>query len=182
MSDKIHNRIIIAGAGGQGVVLMGKLLATVAVDSIPNVTFFPAYGAEVRGGTSNCQVILSSDRISSPVSEEFDSMVIMNQASADKFIPDSADGGMIMINSSLCNVSGGKNCIRVAATEIAVGLGSAKASNFVMLGAFVAASRLVEPEGIEEAIQSLMAEKPKAIVEINVKAFRSGLELDVGQD
>ncbi|MCG2661765.1 MAG: 2-oxoacid:acceptor oxidoreductase family protein, partial [Kiritimatiellae bacterium] len=70
----MHERILIAGSGGQGVVSLGKLLARLAAETIQHVTFFPAYGAEVRGGTSNCQVILSANEIAAPIAEMFDSM------------------------------------------------------------------------------------------------------------
>ena len=76
-------RVLIAGSGGQGVVLIGRIVATVALPRVPHITFFPSYGAEVRGGTSHCQVVLSSDEISSPLSERFDSLILMNQASCD---------------------------------------------------------------------------------------------------
>lgn len=170
-------RMIIAGAGGQGVVLMGKLLASVVIDSVPHVTFFPAYGAEVRGGTSNCQIILSSDRISSPVSEEFDTMVIMNQASMDKFLPELAENGTIFINSSLCDVPPDLDCVRVDATDLAVKIGNAKTSNLVMLGALIARKQLAAPADIESAIKSAMAQKGGKLTELNVKAFKRGLEI-----
>ncbi|MFA7160272.1 MAG: 2-oxoacid:acceptor oxidoreductase family protein, partial [Kiritimatiellia bacterium] len=75
-------RILIGGTGGQGIVTVGKLLARAAIDAYPFVTFFPSYGAEVRGGTSSCQVILSTAEISSPLSERFDTVLAMNQQSA----------------------------------------------------------------------------------------------------
>ena len=99
-------RIVMAGAGGQGIIFLGKLLANAAVDAIPHVTYFPSYGAEVRGGNSHCQVILSPDEISSPVAEEFEAMILMNQQSVDKFLPCLEGKGLAVINSSLCNPGG----------------------------------------------------------------------------
>ena len=91
-------RIFIAGSGGQGVLTTGKLLASVAVDHVDHLTFFPSYGAEVRGGTSNCQVVFSSNEIASPVSEEFDTLIIMNQESANVFLDRQTPDALVLLN------------------------------------------------------------------------------------
>ncbi|MFC1498768.1 2-oxoacid:acceptor oxidoreductase family protein [Verrucomicrobiota bacterium] len=169
-------RLLIAGSGGQGIVLAGKLFATIAMKEVPNVTFFPAYGAEVRGGTSNCQVVLSSEEITSPVCERFDSMIIMNQASADKFIPQITKDGLVITNSSLCRVSAGPSAIAVKATELADDLGDIKTANFILLGAYMARKKIATPSTVVEHIKRLFSNKGESLIDLNIKAFHTGLK------
>ena len=169
-------RILIAGSGGQGIILAGRLLASVAIKTVPHVTFIPAYGAEVRGGTSNCQVVLSSDEIASPVSEEFDSMLILNQASLDRFMPSIAKDGLLMINSSLCKVPESPPAIAIKATEVADELGDTRAANMIMLGAYIAKRELAAPKDVEDCIKDLFAGKSKALIDLNIKGFGVGLK------
>jgi len=167
-------RLLIAGSGGQGSVLIGKLLAGAAVGSTPFVTFFPAYGAEVRGGTSSCQVILSAREIASPVSETFDSMIIMNQASADFYGPKMGSDCLTLINSSLCRVAGAAPVAAIRATEIAEELGNARVANLVMLGAYLARKPLVPAGEIEREVKRLLPGGNASLIELNIKAFRAG--------
>ena len=169
-------RLLIAGSGGQGIVLIGRLFASTAVRNIPCVTFFPAYGAEVRGGTSDCHVVLSSDEIASPLSERLDSMILMNQASVDKFLPAVTKGCLILINSSMCKAPARLPAVAVPATELANQLGNTQTANFIMLGAYVARKRLVAPEDVEKGIAEAFSMKGQALTDINTKAFRIGLE------
>lgn len=169
-------RLLIAGAGGQGIILIGRILASVAVKkNIPHVTFFPAYGAEVRGGTSNCQVILSSEEIASPVSEQLDSMIIMNQPSLDEFLPKITKNCLIIINSSMCEVPASPPTLAVNATELADQLGNIRVANFVMLGVYLAAKQIVSAKEIEECIQEILAGKNQTLIDLNIKALHAGL-------
>ena len=170
-------RILIAGSGGQGILLAGKLLATVAVKSVPHVTFFPSYGAEVRGGTSNCQVILSSGEIHSPVSEEFDAMMIMNRESAEKFLPQKAKNGLVILNISMCGKPDDASAVLVSATDTANQIGDTRVANFIMLGAFLARKQVVRPEDVEETTREILAGKNTALVDLDIKALRTGLKL-----
>ena len=172
----MHERILIAGLGGQGVISLGKLLARLATETIRHVTFFPAYGAEVRGGTSNCQVILSADEIAAPIAEMFDSILIMNQQSADHFMSALDKNGLAIVNQSLCKAHADSRHILVPATEIADRLGSAKAANFVMLGAWLAHKPLIPTRVIESAMASHFPDAPAALIDTNTKAFRAGLD------
>lgn len=172
----MHERILIAGSGGQGVISLGKLLARLAAETIEHVTFFPAYGAEVRGGTSNCQVILSSNEIASPIAEMFDSILVMNQQSAEHFMSSLDKNGVAVVNQSLCKVPADDRQVLVPATEIADSLGNAKAANFVMLGAWMARKPLIPVRAIEDAMASHFPDAPAALITINIKAFRAGLE------
>ena len=168
-------RLLIAGSGGQGVILIGRLLASVAVNNVPHITFLPAYGAEVRGGVSNCQVILSSKKIASPVSEQFDSIILMNQESADKFLSRASANCLIVINSSLCKIPKNITSVAVNATELADRLGNTRVANFVMLGAYLARKNFVPPDAIEKELIKILSAKNRNVVDINLKAFRAGL-------
>ncbi|MBU4198392.1 MAG: 2-oxoacid:acceptor oxidoreductase family protein [Verrucomicrobia bacterium] len=169
-------RILIAGSGGQGILLIGKMLAQLAIGKVPYLTFFPSYGAEVRGGTSNCQVILSSHEIASPLAEEFDSLMIMNQQSAPRFLPGLSPTGLAVINQSLCRLAHDKRFIMIRATDIADHLGNARAANFVMLGAWLAHKPLIPVPDVEQWIaESFTGAKP-AVIEANLKAFQAGLK------
>ena len=168
-------RILIAGSGGQGILLIGKMLAQLAVEKVPYLTFFQSYGAEVRGGTSNCQVILSSHEIASPLAEEFDSLLIMNQQSAARFLPGLAPTGIAVINASLCRLAGDKRFTLIKATEIADHLGNVRAANFVMLGAWLKHKPLLPRKAVEKQIRETFAGAKTAVIEINLKAFQAGL-------
>jgi len=167
-------RIIIAGSGGQGAVLIGKMLAITAVDHVEHVTFFPSYGAEVRGGTSNCQVVLASDEIASPLSDVFDSMIIMNQASADKFLRRRADPSLVVINSSLCRTK--TAAVEVEALGIAEEIGEPRIANFVMLGAYLAHKPVVPVNAMDEAVAEVLAAKGATLVDLNLRALHAGIE------
>jgi 2-oxoglutarate ferredoxin oxidoreductase subunit gamma len=169
-------RLLVAGSGGQGIILIGRIFASVAVRNTPYVTFFPAYGAEVRGGTSNCHVVLSTEEIASPLSEELDSMMVMNQASVDKYLPLMTKKCFVLANSSMCKVPARIKAVSVPATDLANQLGNTRTANFIMLGAYLARKRLVSPEDIERGIAAAFSAKDKALIEINTKAFRIGLE------
>lgn len=172
----MHERILIGGSGGQGVISLGKLLARLAAATIEHVTFFPAYGAEVRGGTANCQVIFSTDEIAAPIAEIFDSIIIMNQQSAEYFLPALDQNGLAIVNQSLCKVQVDSRHVLVPATGIADRLGSAKAANFVMLGAWLSRKPLIPVRAIENAMASHFPDANPALIDINLKALHAGLD------
>jgi 2-oxoglutarate ferredoxin oxidoreductase subunit gamma len=168
-------QLLIAGSGGQGIGLIGRLLASASIKSIPHLTFLPAYGAEVRGGTSNCQVILSSNEIASPVAEKFDSMIIMSQESADKFLPRKHGQCLALINSSLCRVPRMTGGVAIGATDLANELGDVCVANFIMLGAYLARKPVVLPATVEECTKTILAGKRNSLIDMNIHAFRVGL-------
>lgn len=170
-------RIMMAGSGGQGVMSLGKLFARVAVDTVPYVTFFPAYGTEVRGGTSHCQVILSSSEIASPLAEQFDSLLVMNKQSAGRFLAQLDPRGLAIVNRSLCEVDEEPRLVPVHATEIADRLGNPRATNLVMLGALLARKPLVSPEAVRDAIAAGFAGAKGALADSNLRAFQAGLQI-----
>lgn len=168
-------RLLIAGSGGQGMILIGRILASAAVRSVPYVTFFPSYGAEVRGGTSNCQVILSSKEIASPLAESLDSMIIMNQESADKYLEHRKKGCLAFVNSSMCRAPRGNSIVAITATDLANELGDTCVANFIMLGAYLAKRPVVMASDIEEVTRKMLAGRNKSLVDLNIHAFRVGL-------
>ncbi|MDD5482863.1 MAG: 2-oxoacid:acceptor oxidoreductase family protein [Kiritimatiellae bacterium] len=171
-------RIIIAGTGGQGIVTLGKMLARTAMDSYPFVTFFPSYGAEVRGGVSSCQVILSTEEIASPLAEKFDTVIAMNQQAAERFVAYIERKGLAIANSTLCRVNSlDWHFIRVQATKIADQLGNIKAANLVMLGSMLARKSIVSLTKMEKTIRNSFAGFPQTIIKINLNAFRQGLSI-----
>ena len=170
-------RIVIAGAGGQGIVTLGKLIARAAMNVYEFLTFFPSYGAEVRGGASSCQVILSDTEISSPVAEEFDTVIAMSQAAADRFTPLLGAKSLGIINSTLCKTGRGRNVYAIHATKIADQLGNVKAANLVALGAMLARKPVVPPAAMEKHIKQSFSSLPKAIADINLRAFYWGLSV-----
>lgn len=169
-------RLLVAGSGGQGIILTGKMLANLALDKTPHITFFPAYGAEVRGGTSNCQVVFSSDKIGSPVCDQFDSMIIMNQASLEKFISKALPESLVVINSSLCKAPSSREVVETPATDIANEMGNIKVANFVILGAYLSRRPIIQPDTVIEKTREMLEGKPGEIIDLNLKAFQAGYE------
>ncbi|MEW5726047.1 MAG: 2-oxoacid:acceptor oxidoreductase family protein [Thermodesulfobacteriota bacterium] len=153
-------RTIFAGFGGQGVLLMGYVLAHGAMHKGLNLTYLPAYGAEMRGGTANCTVTISEEEIASPVASEPDVVVAMNYPSLVKFEPLLRPGGLVLLNSSLIPQNPTRTdveTIRVPTVELAREVGSDRAANMVMVGAFITVTGLLTPEeaihGMEQALK-----------------------------
>ena len=158
---------------------MGLNLAEAAMLEAKNVTYLPSYGAEVRGGTANCTVVISDDEIASPVASAPEFVIAMNQPSAVRFQNQIQSGGLFFINSSLVESDlsrGDINVISVPANGIAEKLGSPRSANMVMLGAFIRKSGLVSLDSLINALKSTLGKKQK-LVAINEKALKAGYEL-----
>ena len=170
-------RVILAGFGGQGVMLLGKLLAMAGMNSGLEVTYLPCYGTEVRGGTANCNVIISSEEIYSPVVEEADSLIIMNQPSFDRFKPLLHSGGVLFANSSLIDDSSpppaGK-FFSIPATDMAQEIGSRVVANIVMLGAYNELKPFLSKDEIVKALTEALGEKKVSLLDINKEALERG--------
>ena len=178
-SKILEEKVIIAGFGGQGIMLAGKLMIQAGLLEGRNVTFIPSYGAEVRGGTAHCHVIISGDEIASPVIAFPDACLVMNSPSLQKFTPRLRAGGLLLINRSLAKEEVTRkdvNVIGVEANEIAEGLGNIKAANLVILGAYARDSLLLTMESIRRALESLLPPHHRDLLEINLKALQSGYE------
>ncbi|MBQ9814103.1 MAG: 2-oxoacid:acceptor oxidoreductase family protein [Lachnospiraceae bacterium] len=180
----MENNLCIAGFGGQGVMTFGKLLATAVCDNTDyNVTFFPSYGAEQRGGTANCYLIISDREIGTPMSDILDDLVVLNQPSYDKFVSKLKMGGRLFVNSSIVKPTSDRSDIQiisVPATDIVVGMGNIKVLNIFMLGVYIGYTEIVPSESIWKSIMEKMAGKP-SLVELNKNAFEQGIELGRSQ-
>ncbi len=176
-------KIRCAGFGGQGIVLMGRLIAHSGMKEDKHTTFFPQYGAAMRGGTANCSVIVSDGEIASPVVEEPDVVLIMNGPSLDKFEPEVKPGGWIFYNTSLINREVKRddvNVVKVPANEIAEEVGSMRSSNMVMLGAFASKLGTVKLETLSTALDKQLHGKSDKVMELNRKALQRGADLVKG--
>jgi len=172
--------VIIAGFGGQGVLLAGKLLAWAGMLDGLHVTWFPSYGAEMRGGTANCTVIISKEEIGSPVVDRPAALIAMNQASFDKFMPRVASGGVAVVNSSLARNTTprrGVRLVHVPANDIARQLGDPRTLNIVMLGAYIKASGAIGLKGVIKALDEVLPERYKELIPINVEALKLGYDM-----
>ena len=173
-------KTVIAGFGGQGILSMGLNLAEAAMRGGFNVTYLPAYGAEVRGGTANCMVIVSSRPIACPVVSAPNSLVICNKASLSKFAPCLKRGGLLIFNNSLIQsvdcAPDGVEVIGVPAEEIAIESGSPKCANMVMLGAYLGKRGHLSPQQAAEALPDVLAERHYKTIPINAEALRRGAD------
>jgi 2-oxoglutarate ferredoxin oxidoreductase subunit gamma len=179
-TNELYEEIIIAGFGGQGIILSGKLLAQTAMVAGKEVTFMPSYGAEVRGGTAKCMVIISEEKIACPVVSRPDSLIVMNKASLNKFTPNLKNGGLLIINSSLIKtepqLDESIEIVSIPADDIAVELGNQKAANMVMLGAYLGKRGYLTTEGAASALPQVLAERYHKTLPINIEALRRGAE------
>jgi 2-oxoglutarate ferredoxin oxidoreductase subunit gamma len=176
----MHESVIMSGFGGQGILLMGQLLCYAGMQEGLQVTWMPAYGPEMRGGTANCTVMLSSERIGSPVTRFPDSLVAMNKASLDRFEPAIQAKGFLVLNQSLIDRDPSRSdltVIRVPANQIAEGVGTVQVANMVALGAYVGARRIVSLDSVLRALRKMMPEHRKDLLATNEEALRQGAEI-----
>ncbi|MBU2574582.1 MAG: 2-oxoacid:acceptor oxidoreductase family protein [Elusimicrobia bacterium] len=175
----MYQGIRISGFGGQGVISAGILLAQAGMTEEKEVTFFPSYGAEMRGGTANCSVVISSDEVTTPIVSSPDTAIVLNEPSLAKFEPMVKPGGLLIINSSLVNSKPARQDIKVLyvpCNQIAGELGNAKVMNMVALGAFAANTGAVSVEGITKALPKIFKKLKPEVIELNAKALKRGAE------
>jgi 2-oxoglutarate ferredoxin oxidoreductase subunit gamma len=175
----VQNEVIMAGFGGQGVLLIGKMLAYAGMHEGKEVSWLPSYGPEMRGGTANCTVVISDKPVGSPVIRSPRAVVAMNLPSLEKFEPDIRPGGLLLINTSLIDRGSDREdleVLEVPANEIATELGNPRGANMVALGAYLGATGAVALEHIEEVIRETFSAKP-GVVEVNIEALHKGYEL-----
>lgn len=179
----METNLCVAGFGGQGVMTLGKFLADATCKSTDlNVTFFPSYGAEQRGGTANCYVVISDDFIGAPLGDVLDDLIVMNEASLNKFLPRLRAGGRLFINSSIvkCDVTRDDiTVVRAPVTELALELGNPKVLNIIMLGAYLGYTKVIDPEIVWKCVEGKFASKPK-LLPLNRTAFETGMK--IGQE
>lgn len=173
----MENSLLIAGFGGQGVVLIGQLLGYAASSAGKNATYYPSYGAEQRGGTANCTVIISDEEIGSPVVSRLDTVIVMNEPSLVRFEEWVKPGGTIIVNSSLVNRKVYRTDIKVVsvpANDIAGELGSDKIANMVVLGTYLAVSKALSVETVVNTMKAKLARKPE-LLPLNEAAVLAGI-------
>jgi len=172
-------RMIIAGSGGQGIMLLGKILAMAVMKEDKFVTWLPSYGAEVRGGTAYCMLTISDAEIGSPYVDKADTVIAMNAPSLKKFRERVEEKGLFLINSSLATVdTAGKARVRgYPFTDIAIKLGNIKVANMVALGYLIAREKVAGLKSVEGAISDIAGEERKHLIEINKKALEAGMKL-----
>ena len=180
----METNLCVAGFGGQGVMTLGKFLATATCDSTDkNVTFFPSYGAEQRGGTANCFVVISDEAVGAPLGDVMDDLIVMNGPSLNRFIKTLKPGGTLFINSSIVSEETGRTDIKVVkapVTELALEMGNSKVLNIIMLGVYIGFTGVVSPEVVWDTIEHKLGKKPK-LLPLNKEAFEKGLKMGRSQ-
>lgn len=175
-------RIIIAGAGGQGIMLLGKILAISAMEEDQFVTWLPSYGAEVRGGTAHCSVVVSNEEIGSPYIKETDALIVMNNPSLLKFKGRLKNKGLLVVNSSLADTVTDKkfNVLSFPFTDTASNLGNIRIANMVALGAYAQATKIVSINKILRVIEKIAPPDKRDLIKINQDALKEGVRLANG--
>lgn len=179
MRADLGTGIIVAGSGGQGTLFLGKFLARAGMLEGRNVTWFPSYGAEMRGGTANCTLILSDNMIGSPVILHPDILIAMNSSSIERFQPQLKKGGLLLFDSSLMNgVALRDNIIPIGipATKIADAAGDVKAANMVILGGLIAATNILNKSSFDRLFSFSHAPAKNKATEINKNAIMEGIK------
>ncbi len=172
--------IIIAGFGGQGVLSMGKILAYSGIMQEQEVSWMPSYGPEMRGGTANVTVILSDERISSPIINKFDTAIILNQQSMDKFENSVKPGGMLIYDGNGISRHPERkdiNIYRVDAAEEAAKMESARTFNMIVLGGYLKIKPLVKLENVIRGLAESLPERHHSLIPVNEKAILRGMDI-----
>jgi 2-oxoglutarate ferredoxin oxidoreductase subunit gamma len=175
-------RIVFSGFGGQGILVLGEIVATISMKKGNHVTWMPSYGAEMRGGTANCAVIISDRVIGSPiVQSEIDILVAMNHPSLGKFLPKMKKDGLVLVNSSIvkdniAELRTDVTSLAIDATNIAVEVGSPRVANMVMLAGFLQKTTLFSLEDITQVLnERFSSARSKELIPLNIKAIERGL-------
>lgn len=170
--------VFFAGYGGQGVLLAGNLLSYAAIHEGKNVSFFPAYGVEKRGGAAMCTVVIADGDTGSPVVGHPSVSVILNQLSWDKYADKVKQGGSCLVNSSLVNLAGlsldGRELLAIPMNQIAIDLGDVRMVNMVACGAYAAASGALQLDSLKEALKDALPERNHKLIPANIQAIEAG--------
>lgn len=176
----MHEEIVIAGFGGQGVLFAGQVLAYAGLAEGRHVTWIPSYGPEIRGGTAHCTVIISDEEIGSPLTRHPTAAVVLNPPSMQRYAPLVKSGAVLVVDRSLVAKRSGRADITeidLPAKEIAAGLGFPQIANMVMLGALIAATGVVRLETVEQVLEERLGARQRDVLEPNKHALRRGAEL-----
>ena len=174
----MKKEIIISGFGGQGGLAIGKNLAEAGMAEGMNVTWAPSYGPEMRGGTANCSVVLSDKPVGSPVFARSTELIALNEPSLEKFEAGVLPGGTVFVNSDVVTDKVSRpdlTAYYIPCSKIAEEVGNPKVANMVMLGAYVAGTKILKPETIERMIAQMFTGPKAKLVPLNIEAFRRGM-------
>ena len=176
----MNEEIIIAGFGGQGVLSMGMTLAYSGMVEGKEVVWMPSYGPEMRGGTANCTVIVSDNKVSSPIINDYDAAIILNQPSMDKFESAVKPGGVLLYEAN--NIINPPTRTDISVFEIpanmeAVNLQNKKTMNMIMLGSYLGVKPIIPIDSILKALTQVLPERHHHLIPLNEKALRRGMEL-----
>lgn len=175
----MQKSIIIAGSGGQGILFLGRVLTSASMLEKKEVTWFPSYGAEMRGGTANCTVIISDEMIGSPVVMMSDMLIVMNRASLDRFLPSLRKKGMLFYDSSLITEKLARKdvtAVPVPSTNMAGDMGNPKSANMVMLGAFIAKTGILRKRSIFSIFDGATDPRKIEAFRVNKELVRKGID------
>ncbi len=174
----VYQDVIIAGFGGQGVMLMGNLLAVSAMQSGLHVTYIPVYGPEMRGGTANCTVVISDQEVGSPIVKSPGTLIAMNRPSMEKFQPRVKQGGTVVFNASLVEPgladSSRLHARGIKANDIANDLGNPRLANMVALGAYVEATQIISLQAVKDSLAQVIPERYHNLLPQNAQALEAG--------
>ncbi len=172
--------VYISGYGGQGVLLAGNLLSYAAIREGKNVSFFPSYGVEKRGGAAMCTVVFADGDTGSPVVGEPSASVLLNQLSFDKYAAKVKPGGICLVNSSLVNFDAslleGRELLAIPMNQLAIDLGDVRMVNMVACGAYAAATGALKYDSLEEALKDALPERNHKLIPANIKAITAGIK------
>jgi len=175
----MKEEIIIAGFGGQGVLSMGKILAYSGVMQNQEVTWMPSYGPEMRGGTANVTVIVSDNRISSPIIHEYDTAIILNQQSLDKFESKVKIGGTLLFDPNGITHPPTRKDIKIFSiegAEEAAKMGNPKTFNMIVLGAYLKIKPIVETQNVQKGLEKSLPERHHKLIPMNIDAIKVGMQ------
>ena len=176
----MEKNFIFAGFGGQGILLAGTILANAFMLDGKNVTWYPCYGAEMRGGTVNCEVVVSDSEVSSVHKQDCDFALVLNQQSFDKFVKRVKSGGTIVANSTLVAETKPRVDIKYVFApmgKIANDLGTNKVTNIVSLGVLASVSDIISQKALKCAVEKVLGAKKKELLPLNLKALECGTNI-----
>jgi 2-oxoglutarate ferredoxin oxidoreductase subunit gamma len=176
----MNEEIVIAGFGGQGVLSMGKILAYSGMIQDMEVSWMPSYGPEMRGGTANVTVILSDQRISSPILNKYDTAILLNQQSMDKFESRIKPGGLLIYDTNGITRHPDRKDIKifkVDAAQEAARMGASRVFNMIVLGAFLKIKPLIKLESILKGLEESLPARHHHLISINADGIKRGMEI-----
>jgi len=176
-----HEEIIIAGFGGQGILSAGRILAYAGMLEGKNVSWLPSYGPEMRGGTANCNVIISEEPVGSPILNTATTLIVMNGPSLDKFEKAVVPGGTIITDSSLVERKPSRNDVdicQIPATMLASDMGNLTFANIILLGKLIKKTGIVSKENFAEALKHILPEKKHYLIPEEIKALEIGMDYE----